>query len=214
MPSTSAPDDGRADADGRPEPPAASENPPAPVAPDGSAGAVTPAVPEAVAEELYRHLHRIADGLFRHQPADHTLQPTAVLHEAFVKLAESEAAAFRDRGHFLAVATRAMRQVLVDHARRRSAAKRGGGRRAVQLDESLTGAGADGPAVVDILALDEALDELERLDPRQARVVELRFIGGLSLEETARLLDVSPRTIQLDWRMARAWLSRRLGEDA
>jgi RNA polymerase sigma factor (TIGR02999 family) len=162
-------------------------------------------------ERVYDHLHAIASGFFRQQRSDHTLQPTAVVHEAFLKLVGAEAADWNDRAHFIAVAARAMRQVLVDHARSKGTLKRGGHRRRVQLDDASPAGG--GPAVIDIVALDEALDQLAALDPRQARVVELRFIGGLTVAEAAAVLDVSPRTVELDWRMARAWLSQALGED-
>jgi len=166
---------------------------------------------ERLLDQVYDQLHAIARSYFRHQRTDHTLQPTAVVHEAFMKLTASGATGYRDRAHFIAVAARAMRQVLVDHARARGTLKRGGGRTAVVLDEARAGDGA--PAIVDMIALDEALDRLADLDPRQARVVELRFIGGLGVAETAAVLGVSPRTVELDWRMARAWLSRALGED-
>lgn len=152
----------------------------------------------------------MAEACFRHQPASHTLQPTALVHEAFLKLVDRDAVEYADRGHFLAVAATAMRQILIDHARTRGAAKRGGDRRRVALEDApVNGAGAD---QLDLLALDEALTRLAALDGRQARVVELRFFGGLSVKETGEALGVSPRTVELDWRMAKAWLSRALSE--
>jgi RNA polymerase sigma-70 factor (ECF subfamily) len=159
---------------------------------------------------VYDQLRALAGSFFRHQQPGHTLQPTALVHETFVKLIDQSAVDFNDRVHFMAVASRAMRQVLVDHARSRAAAKRGGQWRRVTLEGV---AGKDGNSSrLDVLALDDALRELAGLDDRQASVVELRFFGGLSVDETAAALGVSPRTVELDWKMARAWLSRALAE--
>lgn len=138
-----------------------------------------------------------------------TMNPTALVHEAYARLVGAGAKRYEDRRHFLRVAALAMRQLLADHARERRRLKRGGGAQRVTLQTQ------DGAQVVDVdvLALDEALEKFSARYERQARVVELRFLAGLSVEETAEVLDVSPRTVKLDWQMARAWLSRELRDD-
>lgn len=152
---------------------------------------------------VYQDLRRRAHAqLGRRRPGD-TLSTTALVHEAFLKLAASRTHDFNDRIHFFAVASRAMRQILVDYARAGAAAKRGGGQRAISLDVDRV---ADVDRAEELVALDEALAGLERLDPRLARIVELRFFGGLSVEETGELLELSPRTVKRDWRKARALL--------
>jgi RNA polymerase sigma factor (TIGR02999 family) len=151
----------------------------------------------------------MAGAAFRGQPADHTLQPPALVHEVFLKIVDQTGVDWRDRAHFFAVAATAMRQILVDHARAAGAAKRGGNRQRVSLSRAQA---ADNGDAMDVLALHEVLDELARLDPRQARVVELRFFAGLSVSEAAEVLGVSKRTVDLDWQMARAWLSQALSE--
>lgn len=156
---------------------------------------------------VYGELRAIAGLVFRRERGDHTLQPTAVVHEAFLKLAGGDVP-FRDRVHFFAVAAQAMRQVLVDHARARVAAKRGGGATRIELGE-LPGGGAD-RALADVLAVDQALERLAALDADQARIVELRYFGGLTVEETAEVLGVSAPTVKRDWRLARAFLAREL----
>lgn len=156
---------------------------------------------------VYDELRALAARCLRHERADHTLQPTALVHEAFLKLVDQAAVAGKGREHFVGIAARAMRQVLVDHARRHSAAKRGGGRRRIMLDSSFASGQEN---LVDLLALDEALEGLSALDERQSRIVELRFFGGLTAKETAALLGVSLSTVEEDWRMARAWLHRAL----
>ena len=158
---------------------------------------------------VYDELRAIAGNLFKHQPGQ-TLQPTALVHEAFLKLVDQSGAAWQDRAHFMAVAAKAMRHVLIDHARERGAAKRGGGWKRVTLDVA---DGASEAKPIDLLALDEALGRLGELDSRQASVVEMRFFAGLSVRETAEVLGVSQRTVELDWKMARAWLSRALTDD-
>jgi RNA polymerase sigma factor (TIGR02999 family) len=158
---------------------------------------------------VYRELRAMAGAAFRGQPADHTLQPTALVHEVFLKIVDQTGVDWRDRAHFFAVAATAMRQILVDHARAAGAAKRGGNRQRVSLSRAQA---ADNGDAMDVLALHEVLDELARLDPRQARVVELRFFTGLSVSEAAEVLGVSKRTVDLDWQMARAWLSQALSE--
>jgi RNA polymerase sigma factor (TIGR02999 family) len=159
---------------------------------------------------LYDCLHDLAERRFRHEAAGHTLQPTALVHEAYVGLAEADPGRWRDRNHFFAVAARALREVLVDHARRRRAVKRGGGWCRVTLHEGVGAAERS----VDLVALDDALTRLSLDHSRAARVVELRFFGGLSIDETAAALDVSIGTVKSDWRFARAWLNHTLEEEA
>jgi len=154
---------------------------------------------------VYDELRRIAGARLRRERADHTLHATEIVHEAFMKLVPLERVDWQNRAHFFAIASRAMRNVLIDHAARRGTAKRGGGMQAVPLEE--VPAGEERP-LDDLIALSRALDELEQLDARQARVVECRFFGGLSLEETAEALGISPATVSRDWMFARAWLHR------
>lgn len=156
---------------------------------------------------VYDRLRALARGQLARERPGHTLQATALVHEAWFKLANLPDVALQDRAHFLAVAARAMRQILVDHARGRGAAKRGGDWDRVTLDAAL--AQLDRGAV-DVVDLDGALERLADMDPRKARVVELRFFGGLTLPETAEVLGVSTRTAEGDWYMARAWLRREL----
>ncbi len=156
---------------------------------------------------VYEELRQRAAGLLRHERAGHTLQPTALAHEAYLRLVGRREHAWQDRAHFLAVAARAMRAILVDHARRRNAQKRGGGEAPVTLEANV---GAEREAPVAFDDLDRALHDLARLDERQARVVELRYFGGMSIEETAEVLRVSPMTVKRDWATARAWLYREL----
>jgi RNA polymerase sigma factor (TIGR02999 family) len=153
---------------------------------------------------IYEQLRRVARQHLRNQRADHTLQTTALIHEAYLRLAGSAGISVRDRSHFVALASRMMRQVLVDHARGRLAVKRQGGVR-VTLSEA-----ADVAEEVDVLGVDEALTRLSELDEQQARIVELRFFGGLSIQETADVLNISESTVKRDWTMARTWLSREL----
>ena len=165
---------------------------------------------EAAMPVLYRELRDLAAARLRAARGPDDLQPTALVHEAYVKLLGSGGAAVNDREHFYALAARAMRQLCVDHARARRAGKRGGDRRAMTLDEAMVAANH---LDVDLLDLDAALSELAELDPREARVVELRFFGGLSMEDIAVALDVSLATVEREWRAARAWLGQRLGGD-
>lgn len=158
---------------------------------------------------VYDELRRLASHYFRRQRSDHTLQPTALVHEAFLRMIDQTRAQWKDRAHFFAVAAKAMRQILVNHAVAKNAEKRGGGRAKVALADDL--APADGNEF-DAIALDDALKKLAELDERKARVVELRFFSGLSVEEVAEVLNVSVTTIEGDWRMARAWLSRTMRE--
>lgn len=158
---------------------------------------------------VYDELRSAARSQLRRRRAGQTLDTTALVHEAYVRLVDRTRAEWRDRGHFLAVAAVAMRHILVDHARRRMAQKRGGDAVRVTLDEARVG--RDAP-VVEILALDQALDALAALNERLSKLVELRFFGGLTVEETAGVLDVSERTVKRDWRKARAFLYQRLGQ--
>lgn len=156
---------------------------------------------------VYQELRRLAAGYLRGERPGHTLQPTALAHEAFLRLVGNPNAEWQGRRHFLGVAARTMRSILVDHARRRRAQKRGGGQAAVALDTGLLVAG-NRPVEFD--DLDRALEDLARLSERQARVVELRYFGGLTVEEVADLIGVSPVTVKRDWTTARAWLYREL----
>ncbi len=166
---------------------------------------------EQAREELvplvYAELRILAASYMRRERPGHTLQPTALVNEAWVKLADQSRVEWKGRAHFFGIAAQAMRRILVDHHRRRSAARRGGGQVITLVDD----AASTFEDPLDFLALDEALDELATLDPRAAKIVELRFFGGLSVEETAEVLDVSTPTVKRDWRTAKAWLYRRLG---
>ena len=154
---------------------------------------------------VYDELRRIAAGYIRRERPGQTLQATALVNEAFVRLAAEKPRPFANRTHFLAIAALSMRQILVQRARARKAAKRGGAPQRVTLDERLMS--AEGPTV-DILALDEALTRLAALDEEQAHIVELRYFGGLTVEETAEAVGTSPATVKRQWAMARAWLKR------
>lgn len=176
-------------------------------------GAGDTAAFERLFRELYPELKRVAARAMRRERPDHTLQPTAVVHEAFLELAGQARSRFRDRGHFLAVAGWVMRRILVEHARQRAAAKRGGGRPAEATDELDELAAALDPALsAEILAVDQALEKLERRDERAAKVVTLRYFGGLALEEIAEALGISLATVKREWTAARAWLRRELGQ--
>jgi RNA polymerase sigma factor (TIGR02999 family) len=166
-----------------------------------------PAAGDELFRAVYHHLKRLARRQLAGQRDGATLSTTALVHEAYLRLARPGALAQHDRVHFFAVAARAMRQIVIDAARRRTAEKRGGGALAVELDEGRV-AGVERPE--ELVALDAALDKLERLDERLARVVEWRFFGGLSLEEIGAALERTERTIKRDWRKARAFLYREL----
>jgi RNA polymerase sigma factor (TIGR02999 family) len=156
---------------------------------------------------VYAELHRMAEQHMRRQSPEHTLQTTGLIHEAYLRMAGESARQWKSRSHFYGVAAKAMRHVLVDHARKKHSAKRGGGWRAVTLDE---GIGTSDERLAELIAIDEALANLARLHQRQSEVVELRFFGGLGVEETAEVLKVSPETVALDWRAAKAWLHKEL----
>jgi RNA polymerase sigma factor (TIGR02999 family) len=159
---------------------------------------------------IYAELHEIAERQMRRERTDHTLQPTALVHEAFLRLVGNQHASWQNRQQFLGVAAQAMRRILVDHARRQKAQKRGSGGEKIELDEALIASGGDSPSI-DLEALDGALTRLAELDPRHARMVELRFFGGLSVEETAEILGISPATVKRDWQFAKAWLKKEIG---
>ena len=157
---------------------------------------------------VYAELHRLAGSYMRRERPDHTLQATALVHEAYLRLVEQQQARPQTRVHFFAAAAQVMRHILVDHARHRGRGKRGDGAPAVSLDEAavLSEARAD-----EVLAVNDALISLTALDARKGRVFELRYFGGMSVDEAAEALQVSPRTVARDWTMAKAWLSREIG---
>jgi RNA polymerase sigma factor (TIGR02999 family) len=155
---------------------------------------------------VYGELRKLAASYLRQERPDHTLQPTALVHEAYIRLTEQRDVAWQNRAHFFGIAARMMRRILVDHARRRQAAKRDAAAWRVVTDIS------DAPdRAPELLALDRALTHLEKLDPQQARVVELRFFAGLTVEETAEVAGISAATVKRDWRTAKAWLRREIG---
>jgi RNA polymerase sigma-70 factor (ECF subfamily) len=156
---------------------------------------------------VYGQLRKMAKRYMRAQPVGHTLQTTALIHEAYLKLVGHEEKRWQNRAHFFGVAAQAMRHILVDYARARHAAKRGGEAREVSFDEAAV---VTAERAAEVVALDDALDGLADLAPRQSRVVELRYFGGLSVEEAAAVLKVSPETVKRDWRMAKVWLLREL----
>jgi RNA polymerase sigma factor (TIGR02999 family) len=166
---------------------------------------------EAVFEASYSQLRAIAGALMRRERPEHTLQPTELVHDAWLKLVDQSRVAWTDRAHFLNIAGRAMRQILVDHARRRGAGKRLAGVRRVTFNDE---AGHGASASFEILALHEALERFSALDARAAHVVEARVFGGMSTREVAHVLDVSTRTVEMDWTAARRWLARELKEGA
>jgi RNA polymerase sigma factor (TIGR02999 family) len=156
---------------------------------------------------VYDELHRLADHFMRGERRDHTIQATALVHEAYLRLIELENIRWQDRAHFFAVAARMMRRVLVDYARHRRSGKGDIGEPTVSLDEVATLSHQQEPA---LLALDDALKSLETLDPRKCQIVEFKFFGGLTIEESAEVLGVSHATVEREWRLARAWLFREI----
>ena len=158
---------------------------------------------DALMPLVYDELRRVARRKLSQQRSDHTLQATALVHEAFLRLVNRKPAHLHDRTHFFALAAQMMRQILVDHARARNAAKRGGGNLTVLLDHD---AGVDSSVNLDLIQLDSAMKRLAELDPRQAQLVELRFFGGLSIEEAAEVMEISPATAKREWATARVWL--------
>ncbi len=162
---------------------------------------------DALLPLVYNELRRLAHFQLRRERLDHTLQSAALVHEAYLRLIGSDPPEWESRTHFFAIAAQLMRQILVDYARRRDAAKRGGGVCKVSIDEV---APTPRRTDLDVVALDDALQALEKIDPRQSRVVELRFFAGLSLEEISEALDMGTATVQRDWTAARAWLHREM----
>jgi len=160
---------------------------------------------------VYDELRRLASGQLRHERGNHTLQPTALVHEAYMRMASHDGPFWKDPIQFRAVAAGVMRQVLVDHARRRGAGKRGGGMQRVVLDEAVT---PMAEPELDVIALDEAIGKLAGRSERQARIVELRFFGGLTVDQAADLLGISRGTVMNDWTVARAWLQRELSGES
>jgi RNA polymerase sigma factor (TIGR02999 family) len=156
---------------------------------------------------VYQELRRLAAGYLRRERAGQTLQPTALVHEAYLRLMKDKPDRWKNRAHFCAIAAHSMRQILIERARARGAQKRGGARQRVTLDDALV---AGGERSIDLLALDEAMERLAAFDPDQARLVELRFFGGLTVEETAQAMDISPATVKRHWTVACAWLAREL----
>lgn len=152
---------------------------------------------------VYDELRRLADGYMRRERGDHTLQATALVHEAYLKLVEQRSVDWQSRTHLFGIAAQVMRRILVDHARGHLRDKRGGGEQEIPIDEALVFAPEKS---LELVKLDEALERLTKLDPRQGKIVELRFFGGLTVEQTAELLGVSPKTVKRDWSIAKAWL--------
>jgi RNA polymerase sigma factor (TIGR02999 family) len=161
---------------------------------------------DALMEAVYAELRRMARGYLSRERSDHTLPPTALVHEAYLRLVDQRHVRWQNRAHFFAIAARVMRRILVDHARARASIKRGGGEPVRLVDD-----GRLEPLPIDILALDAALDRLAAIDSRQSKLVELRFFGGLTVEEAATVLSVAAVTAKRDWALARAWLYRELG---
>jgi RNA polymerase sigma-70 factor (ECF subfamily) len=160
---------------------------------------------------VYQELRRLAAGYLRRERPGQTLQPTGLVHEAYLRLMKDRQDRWQNRAHFCAIAANAMRQILIERARARGALKRGGAQPRVTLDEALV---AGGEQSFDILALDRALEKLAAIDAEQARLVELRFFGGLTVEETAEAMAISPATVKRHWAVARAWLARELEGDS
>lgn len=169
---------------------------------DGDGGALDRLMPL-----VYEELRRMANHYLRNERKGHTLQTAALVNEVYLRLIDHENIAWQNRAHFFGVAAQAMRRILVDHARARNYQKRGGGAQQVSLDQA---ASLAGDRAAELIALDEALQELAKMDERKARVVELRYFGGLSMEETAEALGVSVPTVTRDWNTAKAWLMREL----
>lgn len=161
--------------------------------------------PERLLELVYDDLRRLAGAYMKNERSDHTLQATALVHEAYMRLVDWKNVSWENRAQFFSVAAQVMRRILIDHARANKSQKRGGQK--LILDEAVS---MPDHRQIDLLALDESLEALEKLDPRQAKIVELRFFGGLSIEETAYLLKVSEATVRRDWTFAKAWLQREL----
>jgi len=166
---------------------------------------------EQLLPAIYAELHRQASRAMRREPDEHTLQATALVHEAYLRLVDQRRAEWRNRAQFFGVAAQVMRRILVDHARAQHATKRGGAMQQITLgDATQTAATHADDSALDVLALHDALDRLAAMDPEQARLVELRYFGGMNIEETAEALGVSPATVKREWAVARAWLRREM----
>jgi len=170
----------------------------------GDEGAASKLIPV-----VYDELRRLAGSYMRRERVDHTLQATALVHEAYLKLVEQRSVDWQSRAHFFGVAAQLMRRILIDHARGHSRQKRGGDEQKVSLDEALIFSKQQAD---ELLAVDDSLNQLAKIDPRQAKVVEMRFFGGLSIEEAAEVLGISPKTVKRDWSVAKAWLYADLKE--
>ncbi len=166
---------------------------------------------DALMAAIYDDLHRLAAAHLRGERPDHTLQPTALVHEAYLKLIDQRSTDWRDRAHFFAIAARVIRRILVDHARQKESAKRGAKRERLPLDQVEP---ASPETNVDLVALDEALEALNELDPRQSKIVELRFFGGMTLDEIAEALSIGRRSVDREWSAAKAWLLFRMSESS
>ena len=166
---------------------------------------------ESVIDAVYRELRRMADRYLRQESPGHSLQPTALVHEAYLRLIDQSQVTWQNRAHFFGVAAQMMRRILVDHARGKHRTKRGGNERTISLEEVLDVGGGKTP---DLVALDEALNTLAEIDLRKSQVIEMRFFGGMSVEETAAALDVSPQTVLRDWKLAKAWLYKQLKKES
>lgn len=163
--------------------------------------------PEELLSLVYDELRKLASGYLKNERQDHTLQATALVHEAYIRLVDWENVSWQNRSHFFAVSAQVMRNILVDHARKKKAEIHGGNLQKLAIDEAIS---FSKQTEIDLVDLDDALMELTELDPRQAKIVELRFFAGLTIEETAHALDVSRMTVSRDWNFAKAWLYRRL----
>ena len=169
---------------------------------------------EALVPLVYEELRRIAHRQLWRQRADHTLQSAALVNEAYLRLVHKQSPQWQNRPHFFGVAAQLMRNILVDYARSRLAAKRGAGAPQTTLGTKMALPQSEKEQAVDLIALDDALSKLAEVDERQSRVIELRFFGGLSIEDTAAVLGISPATVKREWTMARVWLHREMGKDA
>lgn len=163
--------------------------------------------PEKLLPIVYDELRKLAHGYMKNERSDHTLQATALVHEAYIQLVDWQNVSWQNRAHFFAAAAKMMRKILVDHARERKAQKRGGGVRTIALDDAVS---FPAQQTVDLIFLDDALYELGTFDPTQAKIVEMRFFGGLTIEETAHALGISDSTVKREWRIAKAWLFDKL----
>ncbi len=158
-------------------------------------------------EVVYAELRRLAHSYLRRERSGHTLQSTALVHEAYLRLIDQKNVTWQNRAHFFGIAAHMMRRILVDHARSRQASKRGTGITLLALDDAIAGSG---PRDLNLVVLDQALESLARIDPQQSRIVELRFFAGLSIDDTAEVLKISPATVKREWAIAKAWLCREM----